>query len=149
MLILSRKSGESITIQPEEGTHLAQPVGQFFEEQPIRVTVRNIDRGVAKLGISAHRALNIVRDELLPKPQSVHRDVLNNAHYGNARQRLAANLYTHRLNRQWTLQDLALVTGIPMNTLTAMEHGVNRVNLEDLEVIAEVFDVEVGGLFRE
>ena len=86
---------------------------------------------------------------LFNKPQSVQRDVLNSSHYGNARQSLAANLYTHRLNRQWTLQDLALVTGIPMNTLTAMEHGVNRINLEDLEVIAEVFGVEVGGLFGE
>ena len=75
--------------------------------------------------------------------------MLNNAHYGNARQRLAANLYSHRLNRQWTLQDLALVTGIPMNTLTAMEYGANRINLEDLEVIAEVFGVEVGELFGE
>jgi len=27
--------------------------------------------------------------------------------------------------------------------------GVNRVNLEDLEVIAEVFGVEVAGLFTE
>jgi len=42
------------------------------------------------------------------------------------------------------LQDLALVTGLPLNTLTAMEHGANRINLEDLEVIAEVFGVEVG-----
>ena len=37
------------------------------------------------------------------------------------------------------------MTGIPMNVLSAMEHGANRNNLEDLEVIAEVFDVEVGG----
>ena len=147
MLILARKSGESITIKPEEGAHIATSVGQFFQNQPIKVCVRNVDRGVAKLGISAHRALNIVRDELLPKPQSVQRDVLNNAHYGNARQSLAANLYTHRINRQWTLQDLALETGIPLNTLTAMEHGANRISLEDLEVIAEVFGVEVGGLF--
>jgi len=117
MLILSRKSGESITIHPEDGAHLAQSVGQFFQDQPIKVTVRTIERGVAKIGISAHRAMNIVRDELMPKSQSVQRDVLNNPHYGNARQNLAANLYTHRLNRQWTLQDLALVTGIPMNTL--------------------------------
>jgi hypothetical protein len=36
-----------------------------------------------------------------------------------------------------------------MNTLTAMEHGVNRVNLEDLEVIAEVFGIEVARLFKE
>ena len=64
MLIVTRKSGESITIKPEEGAHLAQPVGQFFQNQPIKVYVRAIDRGVAKLGISAHRALNIVRDEL-------------------------------------------------------------------------------------
>lgn len=127
MLILARKPGESITIRPEDEAYL----GQFFQDQPIKVYVRAIDRGVAKLGISAHRALNIVRDELIPRSQSVQRDVLNSAQYGNARQSLAANLYTHRLNRQWTLYDLSLVMGIPMNTLTAMEHGANRINLED------------------
>jgi len=47
------------------------------------------------------------------------------------------------------LQDLALVTEIPMNVLSAMEHGANRINLEDLEVIAEVFGVEVGWLFGD
>ena len=39
------------------------------------------------------------------------------------------------------------MTGIPMNTLTAMEHRVNRVDLDDLDVLTEVFGVEVGALF--
>jgi hypothetical protein len=30
-----------------------------------------------------------------------------------------------------------------------VEHGANRINLEDLDVIAEVFGIEVGALFRE
>jgi sRNA-binding carbon storage regulator CsrA len=149
MLVLSRKSGQSITIQPEAGADLSQSAGQFFHNQPIKVYVKEIDRGVARLAISAHRALNIVRDELLSKPKYVTRDVLNNGHYGNARQSLAANLYTHRQSREWTLYDLAQVTKIPIHVLTAMEHGVNRVNLEDLEVIAEVFGIEVAGLFKE
>jgi len=35
----------------------------------------------------------------------------------------------------------------PHPSLSAMEHGVNRINLEELKVIAEVFGVEVGGVF--
>jgi len=30
-----------------------------------------------------------------------------------------------------------------------MEHGANRINLEDLEVIAEVLDIDVAALFKE
>ena len=149
MLVLSRKSGQSITIEPEAGADLSQSAGQFFHNQPIKVYVKDIDRGVARIAISAHRALNIVRDELLSKPRNVTRDVLNNGYYGNARQSLSVNLYNHRLEHQWTVNDLAMRTRIPVHVLMAIEHGVNRVNLEDLEVIAEVFGVEVAELFKE
>jgi sRNA-binding carbon storage regulator CsrA len=148
MLVLSRKSGQSITIQPERGADLSQPAGQFFHNQPVKITVKDIGCGETKLAISAHRALNIVRNELLYKRQSVHRGVLSNTHYGHARQSLAVNLYNHRLKHQWTSNELAVLTQIPVHVLTAMEHGVSRVNLEDLEVIAEVFDVKVGALFE-
>ena len=148
MLILSRKPGQSITIQPEAGVDLSLSAAQFFHNQPIQVYVTNIDRGEAKLGISAHRSLNIVRDELLPKRESVKRDVLDNSHCGHARQQLAVNIYNHRLNHQWSINELAVLTRIPIHVLITMEQGANRVSLEDLEVIAEVFDVEVAELFE-
>lgn len=148
MLILSRKPGQFITIQPEAGVDVSQPVDKFFSNHPIEVYVTNIDRGEVKLGISAHRSLNIVRGELLPKHQCVDGDVCKNTRYGQARQHLAVNIYNYRLNHQWTINEMAVLTRIPIHVLMTMENGASRVNLEDLEVIAEVFDVGVAGLFE-
>jgi transcriptional regulator with XRE-family HTH domain len=69
------------------------------------------------------------------------------AHYGNIHQCLAVNLYNLRQNRQWTMNELAVLTRIPVHVLVKIEQGVNRINLDDLDVLADVFEVEVGALF--
>ena len=60
MLILSRRSGESIVIQPSEDLPADMTVGELFADGDIEITVL---KGMAKLGIDAPRALDVDRDE--------------------------------------------------------------------------------------
>jgi len=45
------------------------------------------------------------------------------------------------------MNELAVASGIPVHVLVKIEQGVNRINLDDLDVFAEVFGIEVGALF--
>ncbi|GMQ79490.1 MAG: hypothetical protein BMS9Abin02_2087 [Anaerolineae bacterium] len=92
MLILTRKPGQSIKIQPDEKLDPETPVGKLFgrsrrpasrdigtsmcgtsrdtctsmyiADGPIEIIVTQINGGQVKLGIVAHPDLKILRDEL-------------------------------------------------------------------------------------
>ncbi|HKK05466.1 MAG TPA: carbon storage regulator [Gammaproteobacteria bacterium] len=67
MLVVTRKSGEYITIEPEGSHDPDSPVGRLFANGPIKLWVAQIKGGHVKLGIDAHPDLNVVREELLEK----------------------------------------------------------------------------------
>jgi sRNA-binding carbon storage regulator CsrA len=65
MLILSRKSGQIITIGPVADS--AQPLpSPYFADGPIEILVTRVLGGEVRLGISAHPSLMIQRGEALP-----------------------------------------------------------------------------------
>ena len=65
MLILTRRTDESLVIQPAEGIDPNMTVAKLFAAGPLVVQVLAINGQQARLGIDAPAALAIVRDELL------------------------------------------------------------------------------------
>ena len=73
MLILTRKPGQSLKIQPAAELPLTTPVGEFFADRPIEIVVQRVQGQQVRIGIQAHEGLLILRDELeeggaLPTP---------------------------------------------------------------------------------
>jgi len=73
MLILTRKPGQIIKIQPAADLPLTTPVGALFAEGPIEIVVQRVQGQQVRIGIQAHDGLLILREELeeggaLPTP---------------------------------------------------------------------------------
>ena len=64
MLILTRKPGQRITIEPDARLDLRTPIGEVFADGPIEVSVGRVDGLQIKLAIHAHPCLQILRAEL-------------------------------------------------------------------------------------
>ena len=73
MLILTRKPGQCITIEPDAGLDPETPVRKLFADGPIEVIVGRVDGSQVKLAIQAHPDLQILREELRAKPRSASR----------------------------------------------------------------------------
>lgn len=73
MLIITRKRGQIIRIEPAPGTDPATPIGDIFAQGPIEVMVAQVRGSNIRLGISAPLSLIILRSELLltsPSPST-------------------------------------------------------------------------------
>ena len=73
MLILTRKPGQIIKIQPTADLPLTTPVGALFSEGPLEIVVQRVQGQQVRIGIQAHDKLLILREELeaggaLPTP---------------------------------------------------------------------------------
>lgn len=64
MLVLTRKPGQALTIQPAEALPPATPVETLFADGPIEIVVCAVSGEQVKLGVRAHPDLVILRDEL-------------------------------------------------------------------------------------
>ncbi len=64
VLILTRKRGQSIKIQPKQDVDPNTPVGELFADGPIEVCVLGVAGQQIKVGIRADRRFLILRDEL-------------------------------------------------------------------------------------
>ncbi|MBI5783394.1 MAG: carbon storage regulator [Gammaproteobacteria bacterium] len=67
MLMLTRRSGQSIRLAPDPALDPMTPVGEFFRDGPIRVHVGHVEGNRVRIGIEAHPDIIILRDELSPK----------------------------------------------------------------------------------
>lgn len=65
MLVLERKSGESILIYPNESIHPDMTVAELFSNGPIRVSVKAKGDSSVKLAIDAPMSMKILRHELI------------------------------------------------------------------------------------
>lgn len=65
MLILTRRRGETFTIDLDVTVDPKMPAGELFAHGPVRIMVTHIEGRQVKLGIRAHRHFLILRDELL------------------------------------------------------------------------------------
>lgn len=68
MLIITRKRGQIIRIEPAASADLSMPLGDVFRQGPIEIVVAQIRGGQIRLGINAPLSLQILREELLIAP---------------------------------------------------------------------------------
>ncbi|HED17171.1 MAG TPA: carbon storage regulator [Gammaproteobacteria bacterium] len=64
MLVLDRKSGESVLIFPDDQINPEMTVKELFSQGPISISVKYKDTGTVKLAIKAPGAIKILREEL-------------------------------------------------------------------------------------
>ncbi|MDZ7803503.1 carbon storage regulator [Thiohalophilus sp.] len=149
MLLLFRKPGQSITIQPAPEVDLTAPLGTFFENGPIQVLVNRIIENEVKLGIQAHPDLMILREEISPHYPATPPPSPSGLREGQIRAIVARNLSHYRHERQWSTQQLAEQANLPLTTITAMEQGIGTITLDDLDRVALALDLGVAELLRE
>lgn len=65
MLILTRKPGQLLRIEPRPELDPSSTVGELFRGGPIRIVVGRVCGSQVRLGIQAHPGLAILRDELV------------------------------------------------------------------------------------
>lgn len=164
MLILTRKPGQIIKIQPGLDLDPATPLGALFLDGPIAVQVSRIRRGEVRLGIAAHRDLVILREELaqqypsespakfqatIPaKSPANSNPALSGRYRQSSRENLARNIYRLCRQRQWTTTQLLEVSHLSFTTMCAMEFGKGVITLDDLDDLALAFEVSVMELLR-
>ena len=64
MLLLTRKPGQRITIQPAPGLPLTTPVGVLFAAGPLEIVVQRVHGQQVRIGIQADAGLLVLREEL-------------------------------------------------------------------------------------
>ena len=64
MLILTRKPGQGINIQPAAGLPLTTPVGALFAAGPLEIVLQRVHGQQVRIGIEADAGLRVLRDEL-------------------------------------------------------------------------------------
>ncbi len=74
MLVLTRKPGQSIMIEPDATLDLRTPIGELFRAGPIEVVVTHVNHLQVKVGIHAHPRLQILREELVREKHPTRRD---------------------------------------------------------------------------
>lgn len=67
MLVLTRKTKQSVLIELAEDVSPQTPVGELFKDGPIVVRLLEAGAGQARIGIQAPGALRIRREELDPE----------------------------------------------------------------------------------
>ena len=67
MLVLERKSGESILIYPKDDLRPDMTVEELFSHGPIKVAIKCNDHSAIKLAVEAPHQMKILRYELQDK----------------------------------------------------------------------------------
>lgn len=68
MLILSRRIGETLTIEPAQDLDPDMTVRELFASGPLVVAFMELNGRQARIGIAAPNVLKVVRSELLGVP---------------------------------------------------------------------------------
>ena len=139
MLILTRRQGQSLTINPEPSIDPDTPVARLFTSGPIRVQVLGLQGPPVRLGVEANPGFCILRDELLPAAGPVAESV---------RRVLARKLKVLMFRHRHSTQSLAAASGLTPARVWAAESGVGVLQLDDLERLAVALSVKVVELFK-
>lgn len=67
MLVLTRRQGQSILIQPASQLDPSTTIADLFAQGPIEVAILGIDGKQIKVGIDAPQTLSVLRNELADK----------------------------------------------------------------------------------
>ena len=89
-----------------------------------------------KIAITAHSNLAILRDELeLRVPPRLSLSA-SGPGISPSHERLAANVFSLRIQRQWSVKQLAEASKISISRLCDIESGLTDMGLEDLDRLA-------------
>lgn len=139
MLILSRRTGESLVIEPDP-TRGHDPQ-DWFAEGPIRLRINDVRHHIVRLGIDAPRALRVLREELVTGPGAQATGNLP------PRALLARKVQLLRGLRKWSTQELAQAAGLSLTVVVCIESATGNVELVELEALARAFGLSVAELF--
>jgi len=139
MLILSRRTGESLVIEPDPARG-HDPHG-WFADGPIRLRINDVRHHIVRLGIDAPRALRVLREELVNGPGAQASGNLS------PRALLARKVQLLRGLRKWSTQDLAQAAGLSLTVVGCIESATGHVELVELEALARAFGLTVAELF--
>lgn len=140
MLILSRRPGESLRIEPDRTAATGTDPFGWFAEGPIRVSIRSVHRNLVRIGIAAPPAFAILRDELADRSRACAPVAIP------AREVLARKVEFLRFSRNWSIEDLAAATALPVSTILGIESGAGSVELGELETLAYAFGITLVAL---
>jgi sRNA-binding carbon storage regulator CsrA len=139
MLILTRRPGESLRIEPDAAVPTeADPFG-WFADGPIRVFINGVRHSQVRIGIEAPLAFRILRDELPAQPRAA-------VPAAPLRKALARKVRIMRTLRKWSVEALAQAAGLPVMAIRSIESGAGLVELGELEMLAAAFGTSVVGL---
>lgn len=139
MLILSRKSGESLLIEPDP-TAGGDPK-DWFADGPIRVRINDVRHNLVRIGIKAPQTLRILREELIAGSRR------NDPVATSPREALARKVRLLRAVRRWSTHELAQATGLSLTVVACIESAGGNVGSVELEALARVFGLTVAELF--
>ena len=142
MLVLTRRPGEALSIRPVWQLDPATPVEHLFTEGAIRIAITGVRGTQVRLGLSAHKSFQILREELVKVPDA---GLLPEA----IRTVLARKLRILKLVRRVSSESLAQAAGLSLTAVIAAESGSGAVYLDDVEKMAQVLKVSVGEVFHE
>ncbi len=140
MLILTRKSSQSLSILPHPTLDPGTPVEQLFADGPIQVQVLGVEGSQVRLGVAAPIGLHILREELWPP-------AVAGPLSEDARRVLARKLKVLMVLNLQSTHSLAAAAGLVPARVRAAESGVGVLLLDDLEKMARVLGVKVVELF--
>lgn len=69
MLILTRKPGQRVRIEPDASLDPGTPIGELFASGPIEVVVTRVAGHRVRIGIIAPSGLTILREEICETEQ--------------------------------------------------------------------------------
>ena len=151
MLILTRKTGQFLTIRPRKEYNQKGFLEELFQDGPIEFVILKIRGNQVKIGINAHRSLLILRDELMPYPetdQSNHESTESKSKYSNTRLILSQNVRIQRFLKQWSQNDLSYVTGLSKSYLDLVESADINIGIDNVEKLAYAFNLTVTELLN-
>lgn len=76
MLVLTRKAQERLLISSSKAIDPKMTVKELFAKGPLKITVVEIDRNRVRLGIDAHRDLDILRWEVSERNEAQKRGLV-------------------------------------------------------------------------
>ena len=136
MLILKCKVRESIWIGPEAVAR-DTPVSEVFNAGLIEIVVSRINKREVVLKVEVPPSFHVLRTEIVPP---ILGEVVSAQ---NTRTCLAQKLITLRFIKKLSCEDLASISGVPIDTLSSVERQDAPIGLDEIEALATGLGISV------
>ncbi len=139
MLILKCRARESIWIGPGDVAR-DTPISEVFNAGLIEVAVSCINKQEVVLKVEVPPRFQVLRTEIIPP---ILGEVVSAQ---NTRTNLAQKLITLRFIKKLSCEDLARISGVPIDTLSSVERQDAPIGLDEIEALATGLGISVAEL---